>query len=196
MQAILELDSALFFFLNQTIANPLFDLVFPFITRIKNVLPVLILACLFLLIKGGKRGRVTVLVLILSIAAADLISHEVFKPFFHRARPCVALENVRTLLGIKTSFSFPSNHAANITAAAVSISFYYRKWICLMAVIAVLIGFSRIYTGVHYPSDVIAGAILGGFIAAVVLYVFSKIRFLQVSKPDSSQVSVSEPKEE
>lgn len=187
MQAMLELDRALFFFFNQTIANSLFDLVFPFITRIRNALPLLIVACLYLLIKGGRKGRIAVVALVLSITIADMISHEVLKPFFHRTRPCVALDGVRALLGIKTSFSFPSNHAANITAAAVVISFYYRKWIWPMSCIAVLIGFSRIYTGVHYPSDVLAGGVLGGAIAASLLLVFSKIKFVRVLPGDTAE---------
>lgn len=170
MQTLIQIDHFLFFFINRTMANPVFDLVMPFVTRLKNVLPLLLLACLALLIWGGKKGRIAVLVLILSIALADMVSHEVIKPLFGRLRPCVALEGVRMLMGKKTSLSFPSNHAANITAAAVVISYYYRRVTGLMVAMALMIGFSRIYVGVHYPSDVAAGALLGGAVAAGILF--------------------------
>lgn len=179
-------------------ANSLFDLVMPFVTKIKNMLPLLIVVCLYLLIRGKRKGRIVVLALVLAIAFADLFNHEVLKQFFERFRPCdprAGLEGVRSLFGAKTSLSFPSNHAANITAAAVVVSYYYRKWIIPMTFIAVLICFTRVYVGVHYPSDVFAGAIVGGAIAALVILVMQRFLHVDLEQPvQEKQVMENLPK--
>jgi len=172
------MDKSLFFLVNNGMANPFFDLVMPFITQIRNVLPLLIAASVYLVIKGGKRGRVAVVVLILSVTFADLFNHEVLKELFARYRPCdprSGLIGVRALFGEKTSFSFPSNHGANISALAVAISFYYRKWLIPMILLAILISFTRVYVGVHYPLDVLAGAVVGVITGGLVLLAAQRV---------------------
>ena len=78
-----------------------------------------------------------------------------------RERPCVALEDVRLVMGMKSSLSFPSAHAANIFGAATALTMFYRRWAGAFFAVAVCVGYSRVYVGVHYPSDVLGGAVLG-----------------------------------
>ena len=78
------------------------------------------------------------------------------KHWFATERPCNALEGVRLLVSCGRN-SFPSNHAINTAAVATYLGWHYRVLIAPMAVLAVLVGVSRIYVGVHYPGDVLFG---------------------------------------
>jgi undecaprenyl-diphosphatase len=75
------------------------------------------------------------------------------------------LEDVRLVMGMKNTLSFPSAHAANIFGAATVLSMFYRRWAAAFFAVAVCVGYSRIYVGFHYPSDVLGGAVLGAGVA-------------------------------
>ena len=77
-------------------------------------------------------------------------------------RPCNALSDVRLLVGCTKSFSFPSGHATNAFAVATYLSYNYRRYFPCFFFMAVIIAYSRIYVGVHYPLDVASGALVGG----------------------------------
>ena len=120
LEYLIGLDKVVFRFFNTTIANPLFDFIMPIITN-QNIwtIPILVII-LFLLIKGGRRGRFTAIILIVSVGLADATSAQIFKPFFGRLRPSHELtEGIRILMGRGGKFGFVSSHAANIFAAAV-----------------------------------------------------------------------------
>jgi hypothetical protein len=86
----------------------------------------------------------------------NTIKHAVARP-----RPFLGLEDVMRRVGIGESYSFPSAHAANWFSATMILFIYYRRTIWVMLPFAALVGLSRIYNGVHYPSDVLAGMIIG-----------------------------------
>ena len=119
--------------------------------------------------KGGGKARILLLLLIPTILISDQLSSHVIKPLFGRLRPCIALDDVHLLLRRKKSFSFPSSHATNMAAVAVIFTWHYRRYWWGFAAFALLIGFSRIYVGVHYPLDVLVGYIVGGGSAGFVL---------------------------
>lgn len=162
------LDEAIFFFVNRTLANPVLDWLMPVITTQENWYPIFLVVYVWLWWKGGPRGRVAAVLIIPVIILSDQISASLMKPYFARTRPCVALENVNMLIGLKTSFSFPSSHAANSAAATALFAIFYPRHTWPLAIIAVLISFSRVYVGVHYPFDVLVGAVLGVLCALVV----------------------------
>ena len=83
-----------------------------------------------------------------------------------RARPYDTLANVHILVDKTTDFSFPSDHATVAGAVAVGLLFANRRLGIIASVLAVLMAFTRIYVGAHYPGDVLAGLILGGIVAA------------------------------
>jgi len=169
METLFNVDLSLFRFINSSLANPVADVFFPFITEAKNVLPMYILALAGLAILGKRKGLVVVSLLLVLIVISDQVSSAVIKPWVERIRPCNNLEGVRLLIGCGGGKSFPSSHAVNNFAAAVFITRYYRKAMPYVYVIASLIAISRVYVGVHYPADVIAGAALGATSAMLMI---------------------------
>lgn len=173
MEYILSLDTQLFYFLNSFFANPIFDKFFPFITEVKHWLLLYIVAMLLLFIKGGKTGKITVIALILTVIATDQFVSTFIKDWVSRIRPCHTLENIRLLVNCGSGKSFPSAHAANNFAAAVVITFFYNKNRWIYFLIASLMAFSRVYIGVHYPLDVLAGAIIGASIGYIIAFLLN-----------------------
>jgi membrane-associated phospholipid phosphatase len=172
-----EIDSRIFSHINITFQNDLFDVLMPFITSKAYLifLPLFI----WILYKERKNALIILGIALSSLLVADWFANEL-KLSFERIRPCNALDNVRLLVGCGRSFSFPSNHAVN--AFAFATPFYLMTKGRARAVfffVALLVGFSRVYVGVHYPSDVIAGALFGTLMAFIVMrcYRWASIRF-------------------
>lgn len=163
------IDTAVFLFLNKTVANPIFDFLMPIVTESDNWTIPLALIVLALLIFGGKKGRIAVILVVFIVTLSDQLSSHVFKPWIGRIRPCFVVEGVRQLIRQSKSFSFPSSHASNMTAVATLFSVKYPKYRWIYIGIAVLVGYSRIYVGVHYPFDVLAGGVLGVLCAIAIL---------------------------
>ena len=96
------------------------------------------------------------------------------KYYFERIRPCNEIEGVRVLVGCGGSFSMPSNHAANAFAFAVTFFIFFKNKIrYTFLAVALLVALSRIYVGVHYPSDVLVGALLGSALALSVFWLYN-----------------------
>ncbi len=163
------LDLSLFRFVNQTLANPAFDWLMPLLSGHRLFVPVLLLAAALLVWRGGTRGRVTVLLVFLAVVLGDTLICATLKQAVGRLRPFFDLPDARVLIGRGDSGSMPSSHAANWFAGALVTFIYYRRVGVGMVAFAALVAFSRVYNGVHYPSDVLAGAVLGaGYAAALV----------------------------
>ena len=123
-----------------------------------------------LLAKGrGARGLLIVLGLALTITASDQLSAHVLKPIIRRERPAHAHLDVHLLVRNSRSYAFPSAHAANTFAGATYCARFAPGLAVPLFALATIVSFSRIYVGVHYPLDLVGGAVLGFMCAIAVL---------------------------
>ncbi len=166
-------DRSVLLFLNRTIANPVLDSLWPLITDYDKLLPVRILLAaiwIWLLVWGGKRGRTAALLLVPLLVIADQLSSVVLKDLFHRLRPChlvggvPVVPDLHLLVGCGGGKSFPSSHAVNNFGVAALLGSYYRRGRPWLYGWASLVALSRPAVGVHYPSDILGGAVVGTLI--------------------------------
>jgi undecaprenyl-diphosphatase len=172
LERIVELDTYLFFLLNSKAQNAVLDFLMPILTNLDYWRVPIALLAIALLVFGRKRGRIAVLLLILGITLSDQVCNNVFKPLVGRVRPCNVLDNVHLLINCTRSFSFPSSHATNIFTGMIIFSFVYPRLRIGLLVTAAMVAYSRVYVGVHYPFDILAGAALGVACAITVITIY------------------------
>ena len=156
--------------------------VMPFITDADNwILPILFLI-LYLGFFKGKKGKIALCLLIISLSLNDSICAQILKPFFERVRPShMSIEGLNLLVSKGGKWSMPSNHASNMFSLAVILSYFYGRFKVILFFLATVIAISRVYVGVHYPGDVIIGAFIGYIISwtVITLWVIIKMRELK-----------------
>lgn len=175
LEILIEQDKAFFSLINTQWSNAFLDVVLPYWRTKTTWIPLYIL--LFLVIAKDRGFKViwVLIVLGLSIALADQISSEWIKKMVERIRPCndSSLPNVRILVHCGSGFSFTSSHAANHFALAMQLFLIFRmhwktRYFVALFIWAALIAYAQVYVGVHYPLDVLAGALLGCTLAWLV----------------------------
>lgn len=181
MSLLYQLNISIFYFINNGLSNPILNLILPYLTNLGNII-VLLLICGILYVVGGEKGKKVALIAVLAIAIATLIAF-LIKPTVGELRPFLVLDHVNVLVHENGLYSFPSEHSSLSFAVAIVLGVNYKikkvKLIYITLAIATIIGFSRIYVGVHYPVDVLGGIILGVLSGLVALklgdYVFKKL---------------------
>lgn len=155
----------LFYFINDSLKNPLFDFIMPFVTEMGSfvaMLTICIIVIILSIIFKNKTVKRIALLCLFSLLLADgialLLKYIILEP-----RPFVALDNVHLLVVEDDPCSFPSGHTTSTFAVLSVLVFKFRHefWSVVLILFGIVIGFSRIYVGVHYPLDVLAGCIIG-----------------------------------
>lgn len=179
---IVHIDQEIFLAINQGLSNPVFDWLLPILRNPYTWAPLYLFLVIFFIKTYGKTGILIVVMTLATFGASDAISSHVIKKTVKRVRPCNDIEfkedvNIRVRCG--SGFSFTSSHATNHFALAFFwIVLFRRKWkhaMWLCITWATLISLSQIYVGVHYPFDILCGAILGILIGLTTGYIFKKI---------------------
>lgn len=177
MTGILHQNVNIFYLINNGMDNGILDFVMPLITNLGSFIA-WVLVCGILFVFGGNKGKKVALLgfsaLLIGNVAVFLLKYLVAEP-----RPFLALSHVDLLVPENEIYSFPSGHTASSFAVATIIGLKYKmnfkgrriSLIYPLLAFAGVIGFSRIYIGVHYPLDVIFGAIVGILSAILVLKV-------------------------
>lgn len=168
MERLLALDQALFLALNARDWPVWVDAFFVYITRDEPLRIPLLALWLLILLVCGPRWRLRAIWLLPLVALSDWSASQLLKDAFARPRPCHdSLEGLRLLVDCGPGFSFPSSHAANMGAVGTLLALGMRGWRRRLAVLAlpILVAYSRVHVGVHYPLDVLGGWLWGSGLA-------------------------------
>jgi membrane-associated phospholipid phosphatase len=168
-QKLGQFDQWLFVKINNSLANPFFDGLMPFLRNSSNWAPLYVFLFVFVLLNFKWNGLWWTLFFTATIALADMCGTYVFKHNFKRMRPCNDpdfFSQVRLVVDYCSGgFGFVSNHAANHFGMAtfffITLKPVIGKWALIGFLWAGLIAFAQVYVGVHYPFDILAGSLLG-----------------------------------
>ena len=152
----------------ESIHSPILDKVMIFITSLGNGGIFWIALGLIFFFQKNKDSKRKALSIFLSLIIFSLVGLVILKPLIGRQRPFI-VEAFDLLIKEPMGYSFPSGHTGSSFAAAFTIYYYNKKKGILALILAALIGFSRMYLSVHYPTDVLAGLILGYLSSLVAL---------------------------
>ncbi|GAA0797212.1 phosphatase PAP2 family protein [Faecalicatena orotica] len=164
MSYLLQLDGDILLFIQQYLRHDWMTPFWKFITSLGNAGWFWIVLSIVLLL--FKRTRKIGITAIIALAIGALITNVALKNLVARIRPYEVVDGLRLLIERQRDYSFPSGHTcASFAAALVYYKMAPRKWGIPAVILASLIAFSRLYVGVHYPSDVLAGLLIGIFAA-------------------------------
>ena len=175
LESLLNMDGGVLLFIQEYIRNPILDAILIFITKLGNGGMIWIAATIALLIP--KKTRKVGIMSAVALLGSLIINNEIIKNLVKRPRPFVTFTDLQIIIPTPSQYSFPSGHtSSSFAAAAVFYRHLPKKLGISSVVLAGLIGFSRLYVGVHYPTDVIAGVVMGIFLSYLAEYL---VNFVQ-----------------
>ncbi|MCB1059318.1 MAG: phosphatase PAP2 family protein [Calditrichaeota bacterium] len=178
-------DRGVFGMVNQMFTSSFFDAIMPMLSDRTLWLVPLGLIWIVFFFRTSRRGRIVALCCFVVVAATDQLSSAVIKPTVKRIRPCNVIAQTHyydedrdlwiytdkfAMTTYKSSYSFPSSHAANMAGQAIYWSYFYPQISPVLIAGALAVGYSRVYLGYHYPSDVAAGYLIGILVALLVAW--------------------------
>ena len=171
----MPLDIQLFYLLNNLAGqSPLFDAVIVFFASYLAYILVALFLVLVFFSQYPKREKLQIFwVTVISTIIARFGVTELIRFFYHRPRPFIDLP-VNQLI-TSNEWSFPSGHATFFFAMATAIYLYNKKWGIFFFLATILITVSRVIAGIHYPSDIVGGALIGVAVAYTIFYFTRKI---------------------
>ncbi len=190
LQSLMEIDSNILLFVQDNLRSEILNYFMVHFTSLGNAGLIWILIVLVYILNRytRKKGIYCAISLLLCFIVVNIF----LKNVVARIRPYDAMEQIRCLVEAQPDYSFPSGHTAIAFAASVPVFILLDRGIGLiMTVFSILMGLSRIYVCVHYPTDVICGAIIGilcGIVTCMVIYprfskkTQAKINFIESKK--------------
>jgi len=180
---LIAFDKELFLSVNQGMSNAFFDWLMPILRNRFTWAPLYLFIIIFSIKNYKKEGVMMIVALLLNFGISDSVSSNLVKNSVQRLRPCNDIElREQMVQRVRCSggYSFTSSHATNHFAMAVLlIILFYRRWkhvLWLALLWAISISFAQVYVGVHYPGDILAGALLGILIGLTSGYIYNRIR--------------------
>lgn len=182
LDKLVKADQELFLLLNTEYTHPILDTIYPWFREGNTWMPLYLFIIVLALINFRQKAFAFILFAVITVVLTDQISSSLVKPFFERPRPCrdpYLMNQIRLLLnGCSGGYSFTSSHATNHFGFAIYIFLtlgnIIGKWKYAFLVWAAAIAYGQLYVGVHYPLDIIFGAILGSIIGFVTAYFHNK----------------------
>ena len=173
-------DTVIFLQINTIWINPIFDAVLPIWRNANSWVPLYLFLIVFSVVNFRSRSFFWILGAVFSLVLTDQISSSLFKPFFERPRPCndpVLMSHVRLLLDhCSGGYSFTSSHATNHFGFSVyvfvTLRSIFHKWSYLFLFWAASVSYAQVYVGVHYPLDILCGALIGATIGYATSQIF------------------------
>jgi undecaprenyl-diphosphatase len=159
LKEINKFDNYILCFIKKHVHNKYLDILMPIITSMGNLGAIWIIIAS--IISLSNIHRLIGYIIMLTLIIGTILGEGIIKNIVRRIRPCNKHNNVSLLISRPLSYSFPSGHTLSSFAASEMLSINYPQYRFIFMVIAFLIALSRIYLYVHYPTDIIAGIILG-----------------------------------
>lgn len=175
-------DKELFIRINDTWSNPFFDWIFPWWRYQHTWTPLYVLLLVYILYRFGWKAWPWILLAVAAPALGDLISSWGIKEWTGRIRPCNSTD-LKGIMHLRVGYcpqsgSFTSSHAVNHFAMGMffylTLKPYIKRWAWLFLFWAATICYGQVYVGVHYPGDVLGGAIVGSLIGWGLAYIFNR----------------------
>ena len=175
-------DQWLFIKINSAWTNDFLNSVMPWWRDSNTWIPLYLFLALFAIMNFGWKVWPWIVFFIVTVSLTDQLSANLIKNFVQRPRPCNDEDfmiNVHALLGgCSPTFSFPSSHATTHFGMAwfiyMTMKQYFKKWSYLFFIWAATIAYGQVYVGIHYPLDVLGGAIIGSFIGIMTASIFNR----------------------
>lgn len=178
VEALEQLDKDVFVYLNN-MHSPFWDAVMVFVSEKLVWIPFYVGLIGYLIWRYRRQSIPMLLLVVIAIGLADFIASGLMKPYFMRLRPChdpTLSELINIVEGCGGKYGFISSHAANTFALAVFFNLILSDRYLIFKVVlvawAVVVTYSRIYLGVHFPADVMLGALLGAVLAFIASLVY------------------------
>ena len=177
IESLINFEGSILLFLQNYVRNPVLNaLLIPFTLSNNAGISCILIVAVFIYFKSLRKAGI---LMGISLLLEFLLNNLIIKNLFARIRPYEVIDGLILLVGKAPDYSFPSGHTGSAFALAVVIFMVMdRKYGIIALILASLMGFSRLYVGIHYPSDVLGGVILGVVTSIIVVKCF----------PDSSRL--------
>ncbi len=177
-----KFDKKLFFKINLHWTNSFFDSIMPWWRNQNTWIPLYLFLLIFMIVNFKNKTWIWLLFVIITITLSDQLNSHFLKDVFGRLRPCndpiIRYKEILRIASRPQSASFPSSHAVNHFAVGVyffvTLKKYLGRWAWLLIFWAASVCYAQVYVGVHYPVDVLAGAIVGTIIGLLTSFIYQK----------------------